>query len=463
MELITPSQYLEYRESLPLAVPNSGSWLDGSFGARWLNCGNDWVASVTALAANRLDKMADLEDPDPLMVDNTNQALRELMLAQACDWPLLLSTGQHAQTARKKLRNHLVAFHKLYEDFSQGRVDPESLRNLRQRTPIFAHLDYRPIFQSERYQDMPTSPSAPPQPILNELWHLKESSQKLLELCQSALADPSSQELRQAHVADPQNTNTLNNLGLCLLRQGQLEEAISTLKCVLNLKPQDELAHTNLAFALTYRQDLEGAIEHYRAALQVNPRNSYAWRNLGQCCVQRGELSAAIEAFTKTLELEPQDADTYNGLGLAYLADGQLAPAIMALDQALDLRPQDKFTYNNKGLVYTSLGQLNNALASFRAALQLDPKDECARLNMGIALARQNKLDQAMECWGEVLSQHPQNREAQLNIGLGYFEKGLFQQAAHTLESMLPNALETEKPLLEKYLHLSLDHLRQPQ
>ena len=198
LELITPSQYLEYRESLPLAVPNSGSWLDGSFGARWLNCGNDWVASVTALAANRLDKMADLEDPDPLMVDNTNQALRELMLAQACDWPLLLSTGQHAQTARKKLRNHLVAFHKLYEDFSQGRVDPESLRNLRQRTPIFAHLDYRPIFQSERYQDMPTSPSAPPQPILNELWHLKESSQKLLELCQSALADPSSQELRQA-------------------------------------------------------------------------------------------------------------------------------------------------------------------------------------------------------------------------------------------------------------------------
>ena len=120
--------------------------MDGGFGARWLNSGNDWLIIALSLASRHIYAMVDMAKNNADLEPAVNQALRELMLAQSADWPLLLSSGQNVQTARKKLRNNLVAFNKLYEDCCQGRVDLESLRNLQKRTPLFADLNYKDFF-----------------------------------------------------------------------------------------------------------------------------------------------------------------------------------------------------------------------------------------------------------------------------------------------------------------------------
>ena len=54
-----------------------------------------------------------------------------------------MSTGQFAEYARKRTRDHLVAFNLLYDEFREGKVDPEVLRNLEERSPLFRNLDYR--------------------------------------------------------------------------------------------------------------------------------------------------------------------------------------------------------------------------------------------------------------------------------------------------------------------------------
>ncbi len=202
LQLASPGQLTKYADDFAFAMPNSGTWLDGGFAARWLNCSNDWVISTLSVEARHFYQMVKLHGHDPRFLEPLNQALRELLLAQASDWPLLLSTGQYVNTARKKLRNHLVAFNKLYEDAQEGRVDLESLRNLEQRTSIFADLDYRQFFFSKDEQYMTQNTDPQHSQILNYLLDLKNSTQSLLDLCQGIVvgsvgAEQKTRELSQ--------------------------------------------------------------------------------------------------------------------------------------------------------------------------------------------------------------------------------------------------------------------------
>ncbi|MBQ7529100.1 DUF1957 domain-containing protein, partial [bacterium] len=147
LRVTTPDKFAQYSSSFPLAVPNSSSWLDGGFAERLINNSNNWVINYINISNKHFYEMAKTSDPTPLQVESINQALRELLLAQSSDWPLMLSVGENSTIARKKLRNYLIAFNKLYEDFLDGRVDIESLRSLQSREPIFEGLDYRQFFR----------------------------------------------------------------------------------------------------------------------------------------------------------------------------------------------------------------------------------------------------------------------------------------------------------------------------
>ncbi len=144
IQAVTPTDYLHLAPPVQLAEPNGGSWGDGGFNARWLNPSNDWVYRHLSAAGQRMVEMArqgHQEDPERQRL--LDQAGRELLLAQSSDWAFLMSTGHFSEYARKRTRDHLVAFHHLYDEFREGQVDLEVLRKLEERSPLFRDLDYR--------------------------------------------------------------------------------------------------------------------------------------------------------------------------------------------------------------------------------------------------------------------------------------------------------------------------------
>lgn len=141
---VTPSEHLASAPVLQTAEPNGGSWGDGGFNARWLNPANDWVYRHLHVAGQRMAELAQRGDQgDDLRRRLLNQAGRELLLAQSSDWAFLMSTGNFAEYARKRTRDHLVVFNHLYDEILEGKVDSEALRKLEERSPLFRELDYR--------------------------------------------------------------------------------------------------------------------------------------------------------------------------------------------------------------------------------------------------------------------------------------------------------------------------------
>src|SRR5271165_4749279 len=71
------------------------------------------------------------------------QAGRELMLAQASDWPFIVTNGTTEEYARRRFTDHLNRFHHLLERLERGEVDERRLEALEYMDAIFPELDYR--------------------------------------------------------------------------------------------------------------------------------------------------------------------------------------------------------------------------------------------------------------------------------------------------------------------------------
>jgi 1,4-alpha-glucan branching enzyme len=71
------------------------------------------------------------------------QAARELLLAQASDWPFIITNGTTEQYARRRFFEHLNRFHDLLNSFEQREIHPEKLEALEYLDNIFPEVDYR--------------------------------------------------------------------------------------------------------------------------------------------------------------------------------------------------------------------------------------------------------------------------------------------------------------------------------
>ena len=70
------------------------------------------------------------------------QAARELLLAQASDWPFILRAGTSPDYARRRVKDHLLRFIALHEQLTTTRVDETWLAGVESPDNIFPDINY---------------------------------------------------------------------------------------------------------------------------------------------------------------------------------------------------------------------------------------------------------------------------------------------------------------------------------
>lgn len=120
-----------------------------------------------------------------------------------------------------------------------------------------------------------------------------------------ALRHQAMDALRTALELDPDAVNARNTLGIALLVEGRLDEAIAAFRQVVKRDPRFAGAYQNLAKCLVQKGDLEAAVQHYRIALRLNPDEPSAHYELGSVLERLGDTAGAAEEYTRTLVLQP--------------------------------------------------------------------------------------------------------------------------------------------------------------
>jgi 1,4-alpha-glucan branching enzyme len=142
LSLITPGDYLRLHPETQQATPAASSWGEQGYYRVWLNENNEWIYPHLEVAEQRMCELARRNlNPRGLKRRALNQAGRELLLAQASDWPFILKSGAAAEYARQRVTTHLLQFTTLHSQIKQGKIDENSLRQVEATDNIFPEID----------------------------------------------------------------------------------------------------------------------------------------------------------------------------------------------------------------------------------------------------------------------------------------------------------------------------------
>ncbi|HBA60369.1 MAG TPA: DUF1957 domain-containing protein [Elusimicrobia bacterium] len=141
---ITPSEYLARHPTNQVATPCTSSWGYRGYAEVWLNGANDWVWRHLHVLGERMVELARRHpEAEGLRRRALTQAARELLLAQASDWPFIVKTGTTTAYAVRRITEHVTRFNALYDALAAGKLSEPWLKELEERDNLFPDLDYR--------------------------------------------------------------------------------------------------------------------------------------------------------------------------------------------------------------------------------------------------------------------------------------------------------------------------------
>ncbi|MBU1912620.1 MAG: DUF1957 domain-containing protein [Candidatus Omnitrophica bacterium] len=147
VKLATPSDYLREYPVNQMSVPSTSTWGYKGYNEVWLEGSNDWIYRHLHVAGERMKELAEKfsncmdKGRNDLARRALNQAARELLLAQASDWPFIMKTGTMVEYANKRVKLHINRFTHIYKDMLSGSIDQEWLREVESRDNIFSDMN----------------------------------------------------------------------------------------------------------------------------------------------------------------------------------------------------------------------------------------------------------------------------------------------------------------------------------
>jgi len=181
------------------------------------------------------------------------------------------------------------------------------------------------------------------------------------------------------------------NLGRYLMDQpGRLAEALDHLEAALRMEPNDAQSHNNLGLCLLASGLCSSAIPHFEEALRLKPGSMLPLNNLGVCQMHSGNYTGAVPYFEAALRDQPDSAEVHLNLG-ATLAKipGRNLDAIPELEAALRLRPDYREAHFVLGLLLADLGRPLEAISHLEAGQRIQP-DPAISLTLGKLYVGQN-------------------------------------------------------------------------
>jgi Flp pilus assembly protein TadD len=151
---------------------------------------------------------------------------------------------------------------------------------------------------------------------------------------------------------DPSNPEPWSNLGLCLSRNGQIQEAKTVLEHVVSIAPGYVPVLNNLCVVYQFLGEFDAQLATAIEAIRLNPRSSLAHNNLGTALMERGQLQEARQAFETSRLIDPANFEAEFNLARVALDESRHSDAISFLEAALvnpainSRRQRDMVTYH---------------------------------------------------------------------------------------------------------------------
>ena len=180
-----------------------------------------------------------------------------------------------------------------------------------------------------------------------------------------------------AHAAriDPQNRIALGNLGIALVQQDRVDEALPHFRAAVEAGPEIPTAHLNLANALAMLNQPREAEKHYRESIRLDPTDARPHHKLGMLLAGTGRHDEAVVEFRETVRLDPGHQRARVSLAMLLTSSGRLQEVVELLQPVVETDPTNAPAHYMLGLAFEARGELSAALPHLERAAELAPEN----------------------------------------------------------------------------------------
>ena len=204
-------------------------------------------------------------------------------------------------------------------------------------------------------------------------------------------------------------------LGMCALRRGDAERALSLLHQAIEIDPDHGLAKYRLATAYDELDRPAEALPFYEAAAKNAPRHNPTINRLAALLRRLNRSGDARRLYLRALETNPYDLIATMGLvelDIEQSTPKSLALATTRLRTVLEWMPENVAAWTNLGVAQHALGRSADAVQSYLHTLKIDERHGTAALNVAQlyrAAGDMNRADRyfemARESWALTVEQ----------------------------------------------------------
>lgn len=280
-----------------------------------------------------------------------------------------------------------------------------------------------------------------------------------------------------------------------------------------NNKYRDNNEAYELGVQLLKQGKIKEAIKAFEAAVQIDQNNAEAWRFLGQAQAENEDEANAIAALLKCVSVDPYNLPALMMLGVSYTNDledqraltylktwllnnpdyqGIEEPALKAptvqmpdgmsadmkqyydawndnsqeglheqvremFQQAIKLNDQDADLHTVLGVLHHISSDFDSAINSFKRAVQIRPDDPQLWNKLGATQANSSRSKEAVHAYKRALQLRPTYVRVLSNLAISFANQGLHEDAARTYLATL--AQNPKADHVWSYLRISLSHL----
>ena len=225
--------------------------------------------------------------------------------------------------------------------------------------------------------------------------------------------------LTQAIEADSADAFAHLQLGIAQARLGDFSGARASFGHSYRLSAEDPWSSLWLGICALRDRDLDEAESWCRKTLQTDPFNADARYLLGTISHLRGDWEGAVRELTRARDAHSTDPETHFRLALTYHSLGMMASAELEYRRALALDSRHIRAMSQLGWLEYNSGRRTDAITRWKRALTIAPGYTDASLSLsqvydeiGREQLAAGDIGGALTNWKESLRYNPTNRAA---------------------------------------------------
>ena len=195
-----------------------------------------------------------------------------------------------------------------------------------------------------------------------------------ISLSRQGLYAESEAVAREALRLQPDDVDTLNELGAALWWQRRPVEAEAIFRQADRLQPNDSRILTNLGLAFYKQGRVDEAGDSYRRAIEIDHAGVDAQMNLGIVLSDQGKFAEADEWLKRAHEQQPDWAEALQNLAMNLYRMGKLREAIHYCEEALRHQPDHPEMHRNLAHALLACGDYNRGWREYEWRLKCEPR-----------------------------------------------------------------------------------------